>query len=696
MNFEFVFQYPSWYILVCLLCGAAFAFVLYRKNHGIPDASRTLLWFLTALRFLSVSILCFLLFAPLLRLNSRELEKPVILFLQDNTESVTANSDSTFIKQQYPGLIQKLAEQLGDKYDFKSFSFDHQLQDSLKNDFSGKETDISTALTELSDRYENVNIGAVILATDGIYNKGNNPLYNRRMLNAPVYTVAMGDTTIRRDLFIAQLRHNQLAYLNNTFPVQVTVQADKLKGKASRVSIKKDGVSVASEEINISEEQFLKTVDFQIKAEKTGVQRYAVVLESVEGEISIKNNTRDFFIEIIDSRQKVLILAAAPHPDVAAIRQSLIQNRNYEVEVKQADAYSGSVKPYSLVILHQLPSAANSAAGIIAEASGAGVPLWFIAGASTQAGILNSQQKLLQINGARGGMNDVYPILNPGFALFTLSDELREAIRKFGPLQIPYGNYIMQQSAVTLFSQRIGAVSTQYPLFVFSSDPEQKQALLAGEGMWRWRLQDYAEHGNHQLFDELVSKVVQYLSVRNERKNLRVIARNSYNENERIRMDAEVYNSSYELINQVDVNLVIKDEKGLTYPFSFARTVSAYSLDLGMFRAGSYSYEAKTKVGDEEFSAEGRFIVKPVETEKSSGRADHAMLRTMALRSGGEMINPQNLLQLSDKISKREDVKPVSHIESTVKELVRFPWIFGLILLLLSLEWFIRKRSGGY
>ncbi|MCB0819680.1 MAG: hypothetical protein KDC13_03585 [Bacteroidetes bacterium] len=696
MNFEFVFQYPSWYILLCLLCGVAYAFVLYRKNHGVPDASKALIWFLAALRFLSVSILCFLLFAPLLRLNSRELEKPVILFLQDNTESVTANSDSVFVKQQYPELLQKLADQLGEKYDFKSFSFDHELQDSLKNDFSGKETDISSALTELSDRYENVNIGAVILATDGIYNKGNNPLYNRRMLNAPVYTVAMGDTTIRRDLFIAQLRHNQLAYLNNTFPVQVTIQADKLKGKSSRISIKKDGVSVASEEISISEEQFLKTIDFQIKAEKTGVQRYSVVLENVDGETSFKNNTRDFFIEIIDSRQKVLILAASPHPDVAAIRQSLIQNRNYEVEVKQADAFSGSVKPYSLVILHQLPSAGNAAAGVIAEAGNAGVPLWFIAGASSQPGILNSQQKLLQINGARGGMNDVYPILNPGFALFTLSDELREAIRKFGPLQIPYGNYIMQQSAVTLFSQRIGAVSTQYPLFVFSSDPEHKQALLAGEGMWRWRLQDFAEHGNHELFDELVSKVVQYLSVRNERKNLRVIARNSYNENERIRMDAEVYNSSYELINQVDVNLVIKDEKGLTYPFTFARTASAYSLDLGMFRAGSYSYAAKTKVGDKEFSAEGRFIVKPVETEKSSGRADHAMLRTMALRTGGEMVGPQDLLQLTEKISKREDVKPVSHIESTVKELVRFPWIFALILLLLSIEWFVRKRSGGY
>jgi hypothetical protein len=198
------------------------------------------------------------------------------------------------------------------------------------------------------------------------------------------------------------------------------------------------------------------------------------------------------------------------------------------------------------------------------------------------------------------------------------------------------------------------------------------------------------------LSDELNSKVVQYLRVRNERKNVRVIARNSFNENERIRMDAEVYNASFELINQVDVNLIVKDDQGRSYPYSFARTSSAYSLDLGLFREGNYTYEARSKVGDKEFTASGKFLVKPVETEKNSSRADHNMLRTLAIRTGGELIKPAELLSLAEKISAREDVKPISHIESSIKELIRFPWIFILILALLSIEWFVRKRSGGY
>ncbi len=696
MNFEFVFQYPAWFIVLCLITGLGYAFFLYRKNHGIPDASAGLLRFLFALRFLTVSILCFLLFAPLLRMNTRELEKPVILFLQDNTESITANADSSFIKNEYTSQIATLAEKLNEKFEFKSFSFEHELNDSLKLDFGGKETDISKALADLSDRYENINIGAVILASDGIYNKGSNPLYNRRMLNAPVYAVAMGDTSVKRDLLIAQLRHNQLAYLNNTFPLQVVIQANQLKGKTTKLSIKRGSELIEEKSVLIDQDGFLQTLDFQLKASQTGIQRYSVSLQSLDGESSVKNNTRDFFIEIIDSRQKVLILAAAPHPDVAAIRRSLEQNPNYEVIVKQADAFNESVKPYSLVILHQLPSVTAMATTVIAEATSSGVPLWYIAGASSLPGALNSQQKLIQINGAKGGMNDVFATIDKSFALFTLSDELKEAIRKFVPLQVPYGNYAIQASAVPLFTQKIGTVSTQYPLFVFSSDPENKLAVLAGEGIWRWRMQDFAENGSHLLFDELISKVVQYLSVRNERKNLRVIARNSFNENERIRMDAEVYNASFELINQVDVNLIVKDDQGRSYPYSFARTSSAYSLDLGLFREGNYTYEARSKVGDKEFTASGKFLVKPVETEKNSSRADHNMLRTLAIRTGGELIKPTELLSLAEKISAREDVKPISHIESSIKELIRFPWIFILILALLSIEWFVRKRSGGY
>lgn len=696
MSFELVYTYPVWFIPLCFLVGLLYAFLLYRKNNGFAEVSKWIVRLLFALRALAITILCFLLFAPLLRLNSREVEKPIILFVQDNSESIVKTKDSSFYRNEYPELLNELSDKLSEKFDFKQFSFSAEVQDSFQLDFKGKETDISNALNTVYDLNENLNIGAVILASDGIYNKGTNPLYLNRGINAPVYTIALGDTTLQRDILIKQVQQNQLAYLNNTFPVNVVVQANKLKGSKSRVTIRKGNETLAQQDITVNDDAYLNTFSFQLKANQVGIQKLNIAIQRIEGEFTYDNNIKDIFIEVIDSRQKVLILASAPHPDIAAIKQSLESNQNYEVKVSTTENLKESIKGFSLIILHQIPSISNGFSKYHQEALQADIPIWYIVGANTITGALNTQQKLLQINNAKGQMNDVYPFINKDFALFTLSDQLLGAIAKWGPLQIPYGSYTAQASSIALLYQRIGSVTTKYPLFIFSSDAEQKSAVLAGEGVWRWRLQNFAENGDHLLFDELISKTVQYLSVRNDRKNLRVISKNSYNDNERIRIDAEVYNSSYELINTVDVNLELQDEDGNKYPFSFARTTSAYTLDLGLLKAGNYTYKSTTQVGEDDYFAQGKFIIKEVTAERSSGRADHSLLNTLAMRSGGSMIQPSELLNLDELLSNRNDVKPISHVETKLEELIKFSWIFGLILLLLSLEWFLRKRNGSY
>jgi hypothetical protein len=328
-------------------------------------------------------------------------------------------------------LIEELRSKLEEQFEFRSYCFDDRLIDSFRLNYSGKETDISAAISEINTRYLNRNVGAVILASDGIFNKGTNPLYINNELKAPIYTVALGDTAIQRDLLISKINHNQLAYLNNMFPVELVVNANKLSGKPSVLKIERDGVVLATQAIQISGDSYVQSFPFQLKAEKSGVQRYKVSVSPVAAEYTLANNVRDFFIEVIDSRQKVLVLANAPHPDIAAIRQSLQSNENYEVEVKLATEFAGSLKPYSLVILHELPSKSNLAQRIIQELDASQIPTCFIAGNETLTGLLNPVQSLVQFSGGKGSMNEVMPRMNKDFALYTISDQLRSAINNF-------------------------------------------------------------------------------------------------------------------------------------------------------------------------------------------------------------------------------------------------------------------------
>ena len=63
------------------------------------------------------------------------------------------------------------------------------------------------------------------------------------------------------------------------------------------------------------------------------MQRYTASLSVVDGERTAANNMLTFYTDIIDSRRKVAIIGNAPHPDLAALKQAVESNPNYEAEV---------------------------------------------------------------------------------------------------------------------------------------------------------------------------------------------------------------------------------------------------------------------------------------------------------------------------------------------------------------------------
>ena len=83
----------------------------------------------------------------------------------------------------------------------------------------------------IDNNFSNQNIGALVLVSDGIYNRGSNPVFQAAELQYPVYSVAFGDTTEIKDLLVKKINHNQVAYLGNNFPVEVQIQAKKFAGR---------------------------------------------------------------------------------------------------------------------------------------------------------------------------------------------------------------------------------------------------------------------------------------------------------------------------------------------------------------------------------------------------------------------------------------------------------------------------------
>jgi hypothetical protein len=686
-------EYPLWFILFCIAAGIIYTGILYYRDKKLNELPVWMVRLMAAFRFSVVTILSFLLLSPLLKTVNREVEKPVIIVAQDNSQSLVVGKDSSFIKKEYKQNLQKLINKLNDKYEVRFYSFADKVKELSATDsltFNEKQTDISTLFSEIETRYSNRNVGAVILASDGLYNKGANPVYSSDKIKVPVYTIALGDTTVKKDIILLKADHNRLAYLGNKFPIEIVVNAQQLKGKTTTLTIKKGELSLFTQSINFNSDAFTTTLPILLEAKEIGLQRYTIRLSALSEEINTKNNTMDVFIDVLDARQKILILADAPHPDIAAIKESIEENQNYEVESYPVDNFDKPLKKYNLVILHQLPNSHTPATKIINELKAANIPIWVFSGAST---ILKSD---LSIASSGQKTNECEAVLDQNFPLFTISDDLRRAIKTFPALVCPYGTYPNENSSNVLFYQRIGIVDTKTPLLFFNTVRENKIALFTGEGIWKWRLQDFASHGNHTLFDELISKTVQYLSVKVDKSFFKIVGKNNFMENEPIELEAEVYNESYELINDPEVSISISNSDNKKFLYTFSKTNNSYRLNAGMMSTGEYKFEAKVKVGEKLYLQKGEFSVSPLQVELTNTVADHQLLYSLSKKHDGDMVYPNEMEIIADKLNQRTDIKSVSYTQNKLSDLINLKWIFFLILSLLTFEWFIRKRNGAY
>ncbi len=644
-------------------------------------------------RFFAVTVLSFLLLSPLLKSTNREVEKPIIIIAQDNSESLIVGKDSSFIIKEYKEKLQKLINDLGDKYEVRTYSFADKIKEITSSDslkFNEKQTDFSSFFDEIETRYSNCNVGAIIVSSDGLFNKGSNPVYSSEKIKTTIYTVALGDTTVNKDIILLKTEHNRLAYLGNEFPIEIVVNAKQLKGKTTTLTVSKGEATLFNQTINLNSDAFILTIPVLLQAKEVGLQHYKVKLSTLPEEVSFANNAADVFIEVLDARQKILILSDAPHPDVAAIKESIESNQNYEVESYLLSDFDKSLKKYNLVILHSLPSMQNPASKILTELNNADIPVWSFSGANALLQTDLTKPTYTQKT------NEVEPVLDQNFPLFTISDEFRKTVKDFPAVVCPFTTYQTENNSNVLFYQRIGIVDTKKPLMLFNNVGENKIAIFTGEGIWRWRLQDFAAHNNHNLFDEFISKTVQYLSVKADKSFFRITGPTSFLENEAIQLEAEVYNESYELINEPEVNITISNSENKKFPFSFSKTSNAYRLNAGMMPVGEYSYEAKVKIGEKIFLQHGKFSVSALQIELTNTTADHQLLFTLAKKHNGEMVYPKDLDKLVNKLNSRDDIKPISYSEKKLTDLINLKWIFFLILALLSVEWFMRKRNGAY
>ena len=655
---------------------------------------------MSVLRFVSVTLISALLLSPFLQTYDQTIQDPVIVIAQDNSSSIKdafEEGDSAAYSEEMSGLIGALE----DRFTVETVLFGSEISQGAEANFSESSTDIASMLDHVQRTYGDQNLAGIIMTSDGLFNQGKNPLYQQQKVSAPVYAVALGDTTPSVDLAIQQVLHNRISFLGDRFPIQVDIQANRLNGRSATISVQRvtggNTQTLAEESLTIDRANFFTTREFVLDADVAGINRYRIRVSGISGEEQYSNNIKDFYIEVIDGRLEVLVLGSSPHPDMAALKELIATNQNYNVSVQLAADFIDPIEEYDLVIFHQLPDERSNIAPWLTAMESNSIPALFVLGEGSSLSKFNGVQELLEITGTGSSPNEVQPLVNSQFELFVVRDDLQQQLRSFAPLYAPFGEYAASPAASVFLYQKIGNVDTRFPLMVFGESRGVKTGVIAGEGIWKWRLVDYLQNGSHDLTAELINKAVQFVTVKDDKRKFRAQpAKSLFSDEETITFTAELYNQSYELINGPDVFLVIRDDADKEYSYTFSKSTDSYVIDVGRFPVGEYRYTAFTDYGGQRQNVNGKFNVQEIQLESYVTTANHGLLYALSEKYGGEVIYPGALATLGQDLLADESLKPVVYQSVGSQPLLNFKWVFFLLLLLLGAEWFMRRFFGGY
>lgn len=697
---DLITEYSLWFLPLCILAGTALSYLMYTKKN-VPWGIR-LNQALFIGRAILLSALLILLLGPYIKSQKNIYEKPSIVLAVDNSSSIPLVTDTSIIEQSIEGL-KSLGERLEDEdYTIEYRSFDGHIEpQALTGSFFNKETsNLSSLLNDVQIQYENKNLAGVVLLSDGIYNQGFSPAYSPYNMN--IFAVGIGDTLPQTDLNLKAVYSNKITYTGNKFPLVAEVSNTGFTGQTAEIQLLHNGKILETKKLTFKQENGLQQVKFLVLAEKKGMQRFVVKIVPKKEEFTKQNNEKNLYIDVLDGKEKILLVAASPHPDIKTLRSAIEKNKNYELHIHIPNIKGDGFKKfnpkekYGMAILHQIPDKKGIGNTILKQLKEKKVPIWYILGNQSNINVFNQNNSLISISASSSQKDKVTGVFNNKFTLFNFDTEKAKVINKLPPVSVPFGKIKVGGGVEVLLNQRVGSITTEKPLLVAGEQNGYKSAVMLGDGLWLWRLQEFLYDNNQQAVDEMIGKLVQYMATQEDRRKFRVYpVSEEFTTSESALFATEVYNNIYEKIYGQKVDLVITDELGEKTSFTYENSHADFKYAINDLKEGVYTFKATTTLNGKTETSSGEFTVKTLTLEAMKTTADFNMLRNLSKQSGGDFFLANELSRLGD-VLKQNKPADIIHTQEQYEELSSLEWILAVLLLLATIEWVVRKVKGGY
>lgn len=651
------------------------------------------------------------------------------------------------------GEKEKLLGKMGEKFDVQLIEIDgaeaRKLWQPTSKDSTlpnglpqpeGEITNLATALKSAASTDGKQEKGAVVLFTDGQHNEGESPVEVAKILagrGLPIYTVGFGTETRPRDLAIVKIEAPDSVFFEDRIQGQITLKDDLPAGIPFTVMVQ-DGDKVLWQQQLVSEGSNLRKVPFsaplsetvqeRLKNKSADTQLTSVPLELkasvsvVEGDREPGNNTMNLRVRALTQKRRILILDGRPRWETRYLRNMFERDEQWQVNTVIAGASAGDtgfprgekdgqfpndpalLQPYDLILFGEVPRAlfkdeelkwihdfVANRGGALVFIDGPRLRLKEYAGTAL-APLFPVEWKTAPAR--EPGMKLSLTERAAGMAPFVLSPEKSQNVEVWANLHAPHwlSGATALPGAETLVEASVGG--KKLPAVVFRPFGAGKVLYQAFDDSWRWRY-EVADQHHVRYWNQIANYMAELpFAVRDRLISLDAGAL-VYRPGDSADLRVRVRDGQGHPVTNAAVDAVLYRDGRRVATIRLSPDENAGGLLRGRTAAlepGNYEVAVESAaIAERDAKARTSFKVEPLETgELTQLSLNEELLRQMSALTGGEYLREENIDRLIELLAPMSQGRVVE--SDTV--LWQSYWWFVPIVLLLTIEWIIRKRVG--
>ena len=643
----------------------------------------------------------------------------------------------------------KLIEKLNaNKFKVRLFGFDTEakrIPSETIQSADGENTNIPNAVNEALDDLQGIPLSGIVLCTDGVDRSGTNIqklVMKARERKVPIHTVGIGDEEGIPDIELVKVDVPRTA--EEDFPVEITATVKRTGNTQKKATIQLIENGRVLESYPITLKNDVARVPFKFTPRHPGTIKYEVQVLPETDEAIPQNNNKTFILKVLPTKRVKVLIVSNPSWSFKFVRRALEDDPNIDLTVRYTtsdESYGGTLSSssqnfklypdsketlfnFDAIIFGNIAASEFTRTQLentleFVRTRGGG---FLMLGGSYSLGnsvitdsYLNTPiAEILPVELELGEEPKSVPMhLSPaqiprpkGFKLQLTAEGKTEPLMELA--NSPTENLKNWDKMPTLYHyskvKRAKAGATILAEHPTDRNEYGKRILIAthnynaGRVMVytpssseRWQLQMDSKDDSHHRFWR---QTVKWLTTAPKSAIKLDIAKTEYTLKEPVVIEVIATDKEFTVTNNAKLRAIVVDEKGTRKELLLEQVLGKDGLYTARFipsQYGEYTVNATgTLDGEDLGKQQALFEVKPSYEEFSDAALNVPLLTNLANMSGGKYYPIEQASQLVNQIALVESATS----EITDVDIWDLPLIFGLLLLFLCLEWFLRKRAG--